>query len=360
MKKVADKRKLRVVVAKRPSPGHAGHWRDICPGGSRSGRTEEERMRPVSVTALSRPRDAMRARARGEVAAACGGCGAEIVAQRSTKRYCGATCRQRAYRAERPLTRPVAHQRRIREREAARDPRPIMTTLEGCTVAPISFAAAKALITRYEWLGTMPTGPRAAYGLKDAAGGLIGVAVFDRGPAPESGDICGRDNRDKAICLARGACVHWAHPHAASFLIARACKLARQQFGWAVFYAYSDPQAGELGTIYQAANGLYLGAGTGRNEGRGRPRFFNRREGRWVSERVLRKRGLKPADLGRDHWIIDATRDKGRYAFFVGSRREKRDLLVALKYPPLAYPKRGRVGGQRRPDAVKVQQIAAS
>lgn len=47
--------------------------------------------------------------------------------------------------------------------------------------------------------------------------------------------------------LARGACVHWAHPHAASHLIAKACKPAHQQFGWSVFFAYADPMAGEIG-----------------------------------------------------------------------------------------------------------------
>ena len=77
---------------------------------------------------------------------------------------------------------PVAHQRRIREREAALDPRPLMATLEGCTVEQISFAEAKAIIMRYEWLGSMPTGTRACYGLKTPSGELAGVAVFARWP----------------------------------------------------------------------------------------------------------------------------------------------------------------------------------
>jgi hypothetical protein len=48
------------------------------------------------------------------------------------------------------------------------------------------------------------------------------------------------------------------------FLIARACKLAAEQFGWRIFYAYSDPMAGEIGTVYQAANWLHLGVGRGK------------------------------------------------------------------------------------------------
>jgi hypothetical protein len=47
----------------------------------------------------------------------------------------------------------VAYQRRIRTVEALREPRPIMTTHDGCKVERVSYAAAKALILRYEWLG---------------------------------------------------------------------------------------------------------------------------------------------------------------------------------------------------------------
>jgi hypothetical protein len=136
-----------------------------------------------------------------------------------------------------PLVAPIAYQRRIRDAEAARDPRPIMDSLEGCTVEKISFAEAKAITTRYEWLGTMPASPKACYGLKTRGGELIGVAAFGLGPAPESHDLCGQKRRADAICLARGACVHWAHPNAASFLISRACKLAAEQHGWRIFYA---------------------------------------------------------------------------------------------------------------------------
>ena len=292
----------------------------------------------------TRARAAMRAHARTVVASACRACGEHVHAQRSTRRYCSSPCRQRAYRADgRAILAPIAHQRRIREREAACDPRPVMASLDGCTVERVSFAEAKAIITRYEWLRSMPATPRACYGLKTPDGELAGVAVFASPPSPESRDLCGPEHRDLMISLARGACVHWAHPHAASFLIPKACKLAAKAFGWKVFSAYADPTAGEIGTVYQAANWLYLGSGTGRGDRRGRWRFFNQREGRWRSERTVYKRRLKLADL-RSHpdWIADSTPDKGRYVWFEGDKREKRELRRALKYAPQPYPKRGR------------------
>jgi hypothetical protein len=206
---------------------------------------------------FSQARSAMRAHARAKVASACRACGEPVNALRSTRRFCAAACRQRAYRAGRkPMLAPVAHQRRIRDREAARDPRPAMTTLEGCTVERISFDEAKAIILRHERLGTMPTGTRACYGLKTPDGELAGVVVFGPPPSPESCDLCGPEHRDLTVCLSRGACVHWAHPHAASSLIARACKLATKECGWRIFSAYCDPTAGEIGVVYQAANWL--------------------------------------------------------------------------------------------------------
>ena len=180
-------------------------------------------------------RSAMRAYARTEVASACRACARHVDARRSTRRFCSNACRQRAYRAgRRPMLAPVAHQRRIRDVEAARDPRPAMATFEGSTVDQIPFAEAKVIIPRYEWVGTMPTVTRACYGLKTPSGELAGVAVFAAGPAPESGNLCGREHRDLAICLARGSCVHRAPPNAASFLISRACKLAHAEFGWKI------------------------------------------------------------------------------------------------------------------------------
>jgi hypothetical protein len=288
---------------------------------------------------FTQARSAMRAHARAAVAAACRACSEPLNARRSSARFCSGACRQRAWRSGMPLPSPVCHQRRIREREAALDPRP-QATLEGCTVERIAYGEAKALIVHYEWLGSMPIVARACYGLKMPSGELVGVVAFAAGPAPESGDLCGREHRDLTICLARGACVHYAPTNAASFLISRACRLAAAEFGWRIFFAYADPMAGEYGAVYQAANWVYLGVRVGRGKGRGRLRFLNRRESRWRSERSVRKQRLKPADL-RAHpdWIAERTPDKGRYCWFQGSKREKRRLRQLLRYEPQPYPK---------------------
>lgn len=109
---------------------------------------------------------------------------------------------------------------------------------------------AAPIILRHEWLKSMPTFPKAAYALETPSGELAGVVVFGLGHGTNSRGICGPEWRDRVICLERGACVHWAHPHAASFLISRAVKMAARDHGWRVFHAYADPQAHELGVVY--------------------------------------------------------------------------------------------------------------
>ena len=94
-------------------------------------------------------------------------------------------------------------------------------------------------------------------GLLSPARELEGVVCFGSGPQGDTRKVVG----EPAICLERGACVHYAPPNAASFLITGACKLVHRQTGTAIFYAYADPAAGEYGAVYQASNWFYLGQG---------------------------------------------------------------------------------------------------
>lgn len=236
----------------------------------------------------------------------------------------------------------IAHQRRIREAEAQRAPRPTMTSLDGCGVIPVTRMDAANIIHRYEWLGTMPAVSKAFYGLITPDLEIAGVVVFGAGPGSKSNDVCGTAYRNRTIALERGACVHWAHQHAGSFLISRACRLAYEQYGWQVFYAYADRMAGEIGTIYQACNWSYLGVGVGRGDGKSGRWFFQYRpSGKWYSTKALRARSIDIKALRHDpQWKTEWRPDKGRYVHFEGSFRERREARAALVYPVHPYPKR--------------------
>lgn len=240
----------------------------------------------------------------------------------------------------------ICHQRKIREAQALTDPRPVMGNLDGVVVRQITREEAEAIIYQYEWLGTMPTVARAYYGMVTPDGEIIGACCFGVGGGSNARNICGPENRDVTICLERGACVHWAHPHAGSKLVSKACKLAAREFGWKVFYAYSDEHAGEIGTIYQACNWLYLGRGVGRGAGNTSRSVFYKPDGTKLTSKSMRAWLKKsPFTLPDDWWLLEAagwTRtkemDKHKYVTVIAKGREREELLSHIA--PLEYPKR--------------------
>lgn len=154
------------------------------------------------------------------------------------------------------------YQRHIREVMAEHDPRPPLPNLKSAAVSQINSALAASIILRFEWLGTMATGTCFCYGLWPSdklhlADDLLGAVCFAKGgnrAALES--VAPYDN---AMILARGACSMRAGRNAASFLISRACKMAARDHCFTYFLAYTDPEAGERGTIYRALNWRCLG-----------------------------------------------------------------------------------------------------
>lgn len=228
-----------------------------------------------------------------------------------------------------------AWQKKIRDREAELDPRPVYCALDECEVRPISNAAARRIIARYEWLGHMRGPVFACYGLVGPRGRVLGVAVFGNTPNPRSADMCGRENSNLAVCLRRGACVHDAPTNAASFLIAGATRLAARDRGWRIFHAYADEQAGEVGTVYQACNWLYMG------QFHGIPTFLRPGAVDPIDLRSLKEVHDLTIRTAKDAgWIEVPSPARHRYVHFEGSRTERRHLRAALRYPVLPYPKR--------------------
>lgn len=239
---------------------------------------------------------------------------------------------------EAPGSAAKAHQRVIREQYERDEPRSQIRNLTGCHIKQITRADAEAVILKYEWLGTMGRSV-ATYGLWSDEGELLGAAVFGWPSAVQSRDICGVDNRPFAVCLERGACVHYAPPNAASFLISHAVRQAAADFGWRIFYAYADPEAGEIGTVYQACNWLYIGQGVGRTPGRLREDWLLP-DGKVLTSRSLRHRKLKRPDALALGWTPIYKHPKHKYVHFEGTKPERYQLLNALRYPPQSYPKR--------------------
>jgi hypothetical protein len=179
---------------------------------------------------------------------------------------------------------------------------------------------------------------------------LAGVACFGSTAGTHvTASVCGREHAHRVVTLCRGACVHWSHPHAASYLINRACNLMHEKYGYAIFVGYSDPAAGEIGTIYQASNWLYCGM-TNPTE-KFRTPSGEVKNARLVSAYTRDRTGgtlkykrtrfeQKQMMMEEGHEFFKDGGRKHRYVGIYGTRREKRILRRALRWEVLSYPKR--------------------
>jgi hypothetical protein len=131
----------------------------------------------------------------------------------------------------------------------------------------------------------------------------------------------------KIICLSRGACAHWAHPHSVSRLVRGSMRLLPDKYK--AVTATVDPALGEIGVIYQACGFVYVGA---MRSGRRAAISVN---GAPMSEQLVfdisGTRGARA--LARLGFEAPSTAYRERYFAFRGSRRA---LVTALSSQPSA------------------------
>jgi hypothetical protein len=260
-----------------------------------------------------------------------------LVRKRRDTKFCSPACRQQAYRERKAAVKlpRKAHQRVIRERLAAADTSPPRNAdINTAQVRAISMAEAAAIITQYEWLGTMPAVSRYCFGLF-FDGELGGAEVY----GDEYGENLGVWDRygysGKIIALLRGACTHWAHRHSASKLIRRSMRLLPKHY--TVVTATVDAMAGEIGTIYQACGFDYVGVM--RHQG---GRALVRINGKPMSERQAgRLVGTQGAHaLARLGFDAVSVPRRARYFGFRGDKRERARNRAGIAHLITAHPKR--------------------
>jgi hypothetical protein len=222
----------------------------------------------------------------------------------------------------------------LREREAANSAPPLIDLdLAKAAVRPIRVSEARALIERYEFLGSMPALTRFCFGIF-FDGQLGGAVVYAEEQAENLGVWDRYGFTGKIITLARGCCLPWAPPHAGSKLIRRSMRLLPARY--TVVTATVDRAAGKIGVLYQACSFDYVGT---MSSGR---RVIIRHDGKLLSERAARRRfGTQSVDaLGRLGIEAFYAERKARYFAFRGSRAERKRLRQAIAPRLSAYPKR--------------------
>lgn len=113
---------------------------------------------------------------------------------------------------------------------------------------------------RYEWLKSVGSFPTHWYAAR-YKGVLGGVIIF--GMPNAFSKLLGDKTKEIERLIARGSSASWTPKNLGSCFLMWCIKDMVQSTQYRVFTAYSDPQARELGSIYQALNFYYLGNGNG-------------------------------------------------------------------------------------------------
>lgn len=132
-------------------------------------------------------------------------------------------------------------------------------SLKKSEICEITFKEAKTIIMKYEWLQSMPHrfGYRVSHGVFFDK--ILGGALVYAQPQVRSMNLFGRDLGSKSVIqLSRGACAFWTPNGTATKLISKSSKILKKE-GIVAIIAYCTPEAGEIGTIYQASNFIYYG-----------------------------------------------------------------------------------------------------
>lgn len=244
------------------------------------------------------------------------------------------------------VTDGVCHQRKVRE-QAEHDesirrlfpaPPEDKLVLKKAMVRQITRNMAWKIIARYEWLGTLPPQCDRFYGIffGEYCGGVACYCMGWRHAGIKMPAWLGVDV-NRIAYLARGACVHWAPKGTAPKLINRSAEMT----GLEVALAFSDTDAGEIGTVYQASGWSCLGFGSPHTE-------LISPEGKVVNVRVVtnikRKHnaswGQVMSKFKESGWTNQESNPKLRYAKVLTAGTKNPKLLARIAESGIAYPKR--------------------
>ncbi len=212
-------------------------------------------------------------------------------------------------------------------------------TLDNSDVERITPETAASIILEYEWLGTMPPFIVQCFGLyfpsKSLGRVLGGAIVFSQRMEQNLIDAGTLKSviPDDALYLSRGACAYWTPKNSASNMISRAAK----QMGDCTILAYSDPSAGEIGSIYQGLNWHYLGA----TEDHSDPSGFQI-DGKFYSTRALRMYSLKRVQEAFPNSTVVPSERKRRYVGVYGKPSYRRGMNKYLSQHSKPYVNRKR------------------
>jgi hypothetical protein len=156
----------------------------------------------------------------------------------------------------------------------------------------------------YEWLASMPQQATHRFVARTRRSNILAGVVIMSLPTTFS-KLLGADTPKLERLISRGASISWAPKNLASWLITRSIGWMAHHTQFRLFIGYSDPEAKELGTVYQACNFMYLGQDYGARVLLCDPD----RPDEWFSDRHLRhitacqKYAAEAGIAWKDEWV---------------------------------------------------------
>lgn len=169
-----------------------------------------------------------------------------------------------------------------------------------------------------------------AFGLVED-GMIVGVVVYGQ-PSPPIQRHAFRERDFRLYELTR-LVVQTKTKNAASILVGRSLQMLSERPSAVISYA--DTEHGHAGIVYQATNWIYTGATVSHDKA-----YIV--DGKRMHPMTLRDRGITdPGRWAKEHGIETvAPMEKHRYFYFVGNKRQKREMAAKLVYPVVqGYPK---------------------
>lgn len=222
-------------------------------------------------------------------------------------------------------------------------------TLKKAIVREVERKTAEKIILEYEWLGDMAVTNK-YYGIffGSYCGGVI--CINTNGVMANNGRMYGLKDSEVSY-FARGACPFWTPTGTASKLLSFALKLEKKR-GAKVAHAFSDTDAGEYGTVYQATNWICLG----RQKSNDIELVKNNKiiGSRYLSQIATRHKKTPKQmenEMIRQGWKVQPTNKKYRYCYILADEPYKSSIFENIKHMVTDYPK--------RPNAVIAQGSAS-
>ena len=236
----------------------------------------------------------------------------------------------------------VAWQKQLRDKYLVEGTPPVPhLDVKRAIVRPISRRMAEQVILKYEWLGTM-SGTSLHFGIFYGAfcAGVTCVGVNGNGTGgPWVAQYYGIE-RSGLCTLARGACVHWAPSGTNSKIVSLTCRLISKRANSKLIVAYSDSDAGEIGTIYQACNWIYVGLSKDYKKSEAISPDGRIYSDRWLEGNAAKSQYKtqkeyynKLIDAG---WTIQPMNMKGRYVYILD--RSDKALVSRIESMRQPYP----------------------